>query len=258
VWAVAGPAIGHRTGGAWTWEAAPDGMSLNAVWGSGASDVWAVGENGGVARFDGVSWSPVTVTGWPDFLRDVLYAVWGTSASDVWAAGASGRVLHWNGTAWTVTIESASIWYGLWGSSPSNVFLVGWNGAIKRWNGTAWTPMNSGTTEPLLGVWGSGPGDVYAVALNGAVLHFDGNAAGTWTTLSTPLAPGFPAYGVWGSGPDDVYVLANSGKDLVHWDGTRWRTVSSRYGVGMLAIWGSGSRDIYTGGAAGTILHGRR
>jgi hypothetical protein len=179
----------------------------------------------------------------------------------VWAAGADGTVLHWNGAAWSAATEGTGTWLGLWGSSASDVFMVGEGGEIRRWNGSAWSPMNSGTTEALNGVWGSGPGDVYAVGDNGTVLHYDGNVSGDWTTLATPADPGAPVNAVWGSGPGDVYLLANSGLDLVHWDGTSWRTVTSysRNGdIWMYAIWGSSSHDVYTGGDLGTILHGRR
>ncbi|HVG45090.1 MAG TPA: hypothetical protein VM890_10185 [Longimicrobium sp.] len=257
VWAVAGPVIRHRTGGAWAWDVAPDGLSLNAVWGSGAADVWAVGDLGGVAHYDGADWSSVTVAG----VFEALNAVWGASAGDVWAAGGDGRVLHWNGSAWTAATVGTGGWFGLWGSGSSDVFVVGDGGAIQRWNGAAWAPMNSGTSEYLIGVWGSGPGDVYAVGDNGTVLHYDGNAGGDWTAVSTPADPSGPVNGVWGSGPDDVYLLANAGLDLVHWDGTAWRTVSSfsRNGdIWMYAIWGTGSRNVYTGGDLGTILHGQR
>jgi hypothetical protein len=257
VWAAAGPVIRHRTGGAWAWDVAPDGLWLNAVWGSGASDVWAVGDLGGVAHYDGASWSSVVVDG----VDAALHAVWGSSASDAWAAGDDGTVLHWNGGAWSAATVGTGGWYGLWGSSPSDVFVVGDLGAIQRWNGTSWAPMNSGTSEYLIGVWGSGPGDVYAVGENGTVLHYDGNVDGDWTAVATPADPGAPVNGVWGSGANDVYLLANAGLDLVHWDGTSWRTVSSfsRNGdIQMYAIWGSGNRNVYTGGDLGTILHGQR
>jgi len=138
---------------------------------------------------------------------------------------------------------------------------VGSGGEIHRWNGSAWQTMNSGTIEDLNGVWGSGPSDVYAVGDNGTVLHYDGNVDGDWTAVTTPADASAPVNGVWGSGPGDVYLLAASGLDLVHWDGTSWRTVSSfsRHGdIWMYAIWGTGSYNIYTGGDLGTILHGLR
>ena len=257
VWAVGGSLIRHRSGGAWSWEPAPDGLLLNAVWGSGASDVWAVGDAGGVAHYDGGAWSTVPVAG----VTSTLHAVWGTSSSDAWAAGDDGTVLYWNGGSWSASTEGTGRWLGLWGSSSSDVFLVGEGGAILRWSGASWAPMNSGTLEDLKGVWGSGPGDVYAVGEHGTVLHYDGNPTGDWTAVSTPADPGAPVNAVWGSGANDVYVLAASGLDLVHWDGSSWRTIASysRHGdIWMYAIWGAGPLDIYTGGDLGTILHGLR
>jgi hypothetical protein len=257
VWAVGGSLIRRRTAGSWSWEPTPDGLLLNAVWGSGASDVWAVGGAGGVAHFDGGSWSSVTVDG----VSSSLFAVWGSSSSDVWAVGSEGTVLHWTGGSWTASAEGTGNWYGIWGSSSTDVFMVGEAGTILRWTGASWSPMNSGTGEHLRGVWGSGPGDVYAVGENGTVLHYDGNVSGDWTAVATPAYPVSPVTDVWGSGPNDVYLLADSGLDLVHWDGVSWRIVSSFSRAGdirMYTIWGTGNHNIYTGGDLGTILHGLR
>lgn len=257
VWAVGGGVIRHRASGSWTSEMAPDGSNLTAVWGSAASDVWGVGEVGAMAHYDGVGWSSVVVDG----VAETLRGVWGSGASDVWVVGDDGRMLHWNGAAWTPSTVGSAIRFAVWGSSSSDVFAVGADGDIQHWNGAAWTAMNSGTTSTLLGVWGSGPNDVYAVGFDGTVLHYDGNPAGDWTAAPTPADPATPVFAVWGSGPNDVYFLANAGQDLVHWNGTTWRTLSTfsrNAGILMYTLWGTGAYNIYAGGDLGAILHGTR
>ena len=87
------------------WTIVPSGTTetVESVWGSSATDIWAVGTAGTILHYDGAKCSSVqSGTDLP------LYAVWGSSASDVWAVGATRddpgtprTALHFNGTTWT-------------------------------------------------------------------------------------------------------------------------------------------------------------
>jgi hypothetical protein len=106
------------------------------VWGSGSSDVFAVGYSGTILHYDGMDWSAIT-----SGTDERLFDVWGSGPSDVFAVGydavhSYGVILHYDGTGWSV--------------------------------------VSSGTIPPLRGVWGSGPSDVFAVGLGGSVLHYGG------------------------------------------------------------------------------------
>lgn len=68
---------------------------LNALWGSDATHVWAVGENGTIVFWNGTLWKSL-LSG----TTDSLSAVWGSGPNDVWVAGAGG-VRHFNGTTWS-------------------------------------------------------------------------------------------------------------------------------------------------------------
>jgi len=71
---------------------------LNALWGFGANDIWAVGVQGAIRHWTGGdSWTVV-----PSPVTQDLYGVWGSRPDDVWAVGDDGIVLHWNGNAWSV------------------------------------------------------------------------------------------------------------------------------------------------------------
>ncbi len=76
------------------------GRTLHAISGAGPDDVWAVGEAGRVAHWDGQRWFdylPVT--------RRHLRAVHAAGAGAVWAAGDAGAVTAWDGARWTVRTE---------------------------------------------------------------------------------------------------------------------------------------------------------
>ncbi|HEX9128783.1 MAG TPA: invasin domain 3-containing protein, partial [Gemmatimonadaceae bacterium] len=104
------------------WSSIPTD-TLHGVWGSSASDVWAVGNSGAIRHYNGTIWSGVS-----SGTSQSLMGVWGTSASDVWAVGgASGTILHYNGTSWSSLLERGQpgILYGVWGGSASDVWVVG-------------------------------------------------------------------------------------------------------------------------------------
>lgn len=153
-------------------------QAANAIWGTSASDLWVVGENGGLRRSKG----PV---------------------------GDGGGAEQWTTVKTTLTLAELR---GIWGSSASDVWIVGDAGTIRHWSNDAsqrWEIVPSPTTEDLRAVWGSGPNDAWAVGDAGTILHWDGK---TWSvaTATLPLGPKPRLYGVWGSGPNDVWVVGES------------------------------------------------
>ena len=79
---------------------------LIAVWGSSATDVWAVGSGGTILRNDGSGWKLV-----PSGTTETLYVAWGTGPGDVWVVGSTGTILHGPGASasqpvrWTVIAD---------------------------------------------------------------------------------------------------------------------------------------------------------
>lgn len=130
-WQLGWTAHGVRdSGGQLVWSDVDSqaGVVLHAVWGSSASDVWAVGDTG-VIRHIGAGASQWEVS--PSPTGEVLHAVWGSSASDVWAVGDSGTILHWDGAIWKPSVAAFELnrtrphLYGIWGSGPNDVWIVG-------------------------------------------------------------------------------------------------------------------------------------
>lgn len=123
-------------------------VSIESVWGSSASDVWAVGERGTIRRFrtGDVRWQKIESP-----TQQTLRAVWGSGPDDVWIVGDGGTILHYDGN----TIE------------PSSVQL----------------PL--GPKPDLRGVWGSGPDDVWVVG-DQVVLHYTGPKPGISDRAGAP------------------------------------------------------------------------
>lgn len=120
----------------WTPVDSQSAVGLDAIWGSSADDVWAVGEAGTIRRI-GRSDLRWTIVPSPTTAR--LRAVWGTGPKDVWAVGHAGTILHWDGAAWTSSVAAFPAGtkpdlFGVWGSGPGDVWIVG-DGVVLRSSG---------------------------------------------------------------------------------------------------------------------------
>jgi hypothetical protein len=117
--------ISHWNGSGWSAISDPLVENTDGVWGFGTDDVWAVGEFGTLAHWDGSAWTEA-MDG--DFPPDHL-SVWGAAPDDVWTVGFSGDVSHWNGARWSPSAVGTFPYYPLLnkvhGSSASNVWAVG-------------------------------------------------------------------------------------------------------------------------------------
>jgi hypothetical protein len=231
----------HFDGTGWTPMPGPgvgtaDGsvdVSFYSVWGTSGANVFAVGESDAgfskafVARYDGVSWTAMTL---PVSNDRVLTGVYGTSPEDVYAVGyfdasaslrrsspraanlrafSQGVIFHYDGTEWreAESVGGGISFSGVWASAPNDVFAVGSTndgGVIYHYNGTGWSPMAVPPVGPLLDVWGTSATDVYAVGA-GTMLHYDGQA---WTEVQSLLQR---LAGVWGSSASEVFTVGSGG-----------------------------------------------
>jgi hypothetical protein len=168
------------------WQTVQSGLpaALTSIWGTSATDVWAVGgdpEGTGntVMHFDGGAWSSMT-TG---FGGD-LWWVFGFQDGPVFMTGADGLILRYqDGEFERMETPGNATVYGIWGTSPDDLWAVGGNvaaGAFAwRFEGTAWTeaegfPPVLVQSTSLFKVWGASADDVWLVGTGGAILHYDG------------------------------------------------------------------------------------
>lgn len=279
----------------WTFTERMSTACLSGIWGSSATDVFAVGGDGAVLHFNGGAWSLIrTADG------QGLSAVWGSAPNNVYAVG-GGRILHYNGGAWPEVWSAGGTpvsLSALWGSSGSDVFAVGADGIILHFDGTTWSAMSSGTTTTLTSVWGAAANDVFTVGSGGTILHYDGNA---WTPMSSGV--GTDLFTVWGFASTDVLAAGRNFTEpnVLYYDGSAWsadpigqnnmaalwgftggsvyaasmddvlvRVPNSGYPSGyawvpvysgaegsdyLNSIWGTSASDLYAAGCGGTIMH---
>ena len=146
VWAVGNSTIVHcRAVTGCVNESSGGSGALNSVWGTGSTNMYAVGAGGRIIRFDGTSWtnmvSPTT---------RALYKIAGSGPNDVWAVGDS-VVLRFDGTQWAM--------------APSDGDLAN---LLQRF------PQNAGGGTPSVGLWARNAKEVYMTTAFGAIGRFDG------------------------------------------------------------------------------------
>ena len=247
--AIAGPG--------WSVMASGTTRSLNAVWGSGPDDVFAVGEAGTILHFDGERWQPMgsgTVEG--------LTGVWGSAPNSVLASSAlrSTTPLRYDGAAWRPVPcpPTGSGFAGVWGSSATDIYAVGGalgqvkclgpcQGTVLHFDGASWRVVLSVDDERLQAVWGSGPRDVFVAGEQG-IYHHDGQA---WSAMRRP-AGASGVRGIWGSSGSNVFAATATGQ-ILRYDGAEWR-VAAATPRPLAGIWGSSADDVLVVGEAGTIL----
>ncbi|MET0384359.1 MAG: hypothetical protein ABW321_00295 [Polyangiales bacterium] len=227
---------------------------LRAVWGSSASDVWAVGNDGALLHYDGHAWSAARSD-----TTSHLTGVSGTAADDVWAVGENGAVLHYDGRVWRVLDDARDGVTLLTVSSlsRSDVWVAGLsdNAAIVRRyhdGAVAETQALPGSTG-IWRAWPVSPTDMWFVGsdrqANSFIMHLQD---GKWE--HRPLRGG-PMRAVFGVASNDVWAGAYDGS-LHHWDGNKWEKASTTIeGAHWLGLWGSSTTDIWAYGVGGVLGH---
>jgi hypothetical protein len=103
--------------------------ALNAIWGSSANDIYAVGDRGTILHFDGISWSPMDSGVGVD-----LNGIWGASATEVYVVGDGGTILQLDWQDWSAHYTGVSAHlHAIWGSSADDVYAFGANGLILHY-----------------------------------------------------------------------------------------------------------------------------
>ncbi len=273
----------------WQTQDSPSGLegdcsSLAGIWGSSASDVFAIASCGALIHYDGQAWSlrdpgPLAAPALEGYPSSVS-AVWGASAADIFVAGSAfseesgpyAAVYRYNASGWMtdpVTYGDSASTNGVWGTSASDVYAVGGDdagGYVSHWNGTSWSlsfPSNATdglVDKRLLAVWGSSASDVFAVGgailddSVGIILHYDGRQ---WSPVD--IGPVSRLNGVWGTSASDVFAVGMGGM-ILHYDGTTWTPQENGTGINLNAVWGSSGSDVFAAGfdvetQAAAILH---
>jgi hypothetical protein len=251
-----GEPLPNCTTSGWCWDnPTPGGSNLNGVWAGAPDNVWAVGMDGLILRYDGKRWQrfagPTTKT---------LFAVWGTAADSVWIGGAGG-LFFWNGKEFTTYPSSSSI-IDVHGSAADNVRGTLGTQAIDYFDGKKLTiPVltEGGPTSSVVSVWTFAPRVAYGAGSGGAIIRADGpfDQPFDYATSIVYTAGGY-LRDLWGTTADEaLWAVGDAGLVVSGQvaDKTSFHVVDSGTITALYGVWGSSQSDIWAVGDTGTIIH---
>ena len=243
-----GAVLRSADGGGAPWTTNNLVPDLLDVWTAAADNALAVGEFGFVYRWNGSSWTKVTVP-----TQATLTSVWTTATGEGFIGGEAGTMLRLTGTTWVpMAFPSASTVSAIWGTNGSNVFATTKAGEMLRFNGSTWTVAGN-AAAPLWAVYGASAANVYAAGAGGAVWRLSGT---TFTALPAPTTGTLA--GIWLTGATNVFTdganAAGSAGLAFRYTGSAWSSLQPGTTPVLTALWGPGEFDLYATGDNGTIL----
>lgn len=191
---------------------------------------WAAGKAGTLLRFDGATWTTETTP-----ITAPIYGMAFASSVDGWAVGAEGKIIHYDGASWQAASTPRQDWlYDVALADDGTAWAVGWGGAIWRFDGAAWNVADSPTHQWLRAVHVISPEEAWAVGSEGAILHY---IAGEWRLYPSPVVARL--FDVTFTAPDLGWAVGGDGT-LLYYDGSMWR-VLPRVAEGDLRALAAGS-----------------
>lgn len=210
-----------------TWVDAPRSMAFgDDLFGVTVADDTlglAVGDEGRLVAWDGITWTPQPLQTPGEF---------------------SGDIIEPKGTLQRV-----------WTGNGNRFYITGSGGAAYRSNNGLETfeLIDTRISDPLRGVWGTGNNNVYAVGLDGLILRFNGQ----WRRVTDNGADELPSvflFGIGGTAGNDIAVVGWQGT-IAEFDGRRWTLAITDTSVDLRDVWvATTTTAAYAVGASGTVL----
>lgn len=223
-------AIIHFDGRSWReidlsgFSTQPQQASLETIWGSSPSDIWAAGMSGTIFHYDGIAWQKIPPPRtFPPEIFFSLNSITGRSSSEAYMIGFSNDqsivqdvyyFFKLDNGKWSV-VDSAFVrpgfaeykWgYGkLWYSPWNTLYSVG-DGLFVWSESSGWKRILY-SANSLVGIAGTGPDNILVVGNGGQASHFDGSH---WVKLGNLNFPHI-LYDVWLS-ERESFIIGSDGR----------------------------------------------
>lgn len=219
---------------------------IHGMDGAGPGDVWAVGQQGLVAHWDGQVWR------FEDRESGDLRGVWRAPNGDLWAVGDAGVAWHrssatgeWSRHDAPTSARLTAVWGWttdrVWASALAGDEDFGdATGELYEWNGVGWTAALTGPLPGLRAITGTPGVETWVVGRGDTLFHYDGVA---WRTLTLDVAANLneansPGPGrLLAGGAPDVFDDAYTGLVVTVADGEITITPTA-HNEQIAALWG--------------------
>ncbi|MEJ5262563.1 MAG: hypothetical protein WHT45_07775, partial [Ignavibacterium sp.] len=165
------------------------GWGINKLWGSSSSDLYAVGNNGNIAHWDGVRWRKIESGTTVDLLD-----IWGTPDGSVWSCGYTND-------------------YGL-----SVLLKIKGNNIIKYYEGFSNNIINGHYAGPISGIWTDNNYRGFVMNWMGVFVQKDNHPYSPDKKL---MNFGEPSYGIDGISCNNIVVCGQ--RFVGHWNGKSYK-----------------------------------
>lgn len=240
--------------------------------------MWAVGEKGLIAHFDGTDWK---IQSTPN--QTTLQAVWAASDKNVWAAGDRGRVARFDGQRWqeVPSFLGSTNFRDIWADETGG-YAVGMNDSrpiLAHLRDGRMFELDAKVSHPT-SIWGVPGGPIYVGGgfdtIGPILARYEGKGrtsvdlGGAWTLFpdyngNTGGLSATSVNAIWGTGASDVWLTGTGNgpgigsASTYQFNGQTW--THHDLGVypffGMLGVSGTPS-EVWVVGEADAILRLRR
>jgi hypothetical protein len=256
VWAATIGTVLHYDGDDWTNAYVADDDSMSGIWGSGPSNVFTVGRDGDIARFNGSSWTTAEIN--PSLGATGYQAVFGIAPDNVYAVGNGGLVEHFDGSKWSFVARTGTgNLRGVWGGVTTHDFyaVADDHTAYIQPSGGNWKSMvfSPANTKGLHAIFATAPTNVWATGDSGVVYQLVSGTTFTLPAATTGTLTNF--HGTWNSSATDSYLVGDAGT-VLHFDGVNWLPFGVPVTSAFRSIYGTAAQNVYVVGDNGVVLLG--
>lgn len=158
------------------------GWGINKLWGSSSSDLYAVGNNGNIAHWDGVKWRKIE-SGTNANIVDIS-GIQNAQGKYTKYCAADNLLLKIDGdnNLTSIAVDQGMFLNSVWVASNVIVYTAG-NG-ITLYNNNRWQTINSPETNTIYGIKGQSFNDIVGLSAKLSIFHFNGYR---WNSIQTGI-----------------------------------------------------------------------
>ncbi|WP_295419192.1 ankyrin repeat domain-containing protein [Sulfurovum sp.] len=272
VFAAGGEKIIHFKDGKWIdmESGLHGGDYLNAVWGTAANNVYAVGSKsnntGGkyILHYDGVKWNDTHFSTNPENSNKYddrwIFGISGLTDKDIYIVGSRGLFFHYDGTEWSAVDTKSFYSEGVVGELnfikkiDSDLFVCGEKGIVLRYQDNKWQDISlKNKKHSVRAMWKNPDNKIYLLSSD-ATLEKLGNLnlfrleKDRWELLNPAISD------IAVLNKDLAFAVGNYGTAKIYSNG-QWKTIKTDIAENLNAIWGKSKDSMFAVGDNGIILH---
>lgn len=273
--------LARLSGSVWVNETALSIPYVDAIAGSGTSDVYVLNFPGDLRRFNGSAWTtvntgalrwndgrrlmvpraggPVIVGSYRASIQEFTGTSWTTRSvvPDFYdAATSTGGTSYFvgdtrtiigasGGVAFSAAFTSQDVLYAVHPVSETELYAGGVNAIVRVVDGQEVGTSSVGYT--VLDVHGAG-GTIFAVGTAGGMSRLAGT---TWTAVNSGVSNTLRA--IWMASPR-FGVAGGENGTLLRYDGSTWQRLSSPTTARIVSVWGADSANVWIATELGNVL----